>query len=243
MQLKVTKRTTHGISFLAVYTFAKLMSNVSPAEAPVGGTNPTTQNYYDLAAERSVSEMNVPQSLIANAVVQLPFGPGMALLSGVHGLAAKLIGGWQASGILSEQTGFPLVMSATVAGSDGNRPNVVPGVNPALSTSRPLAEKVQDWFNTAAFSQPTQFTYGNAPRVESAVHGPDLHNLDFSMVKHTHFLERYDVEFRADAFNLTNTPHFDVPNTAYANADFGVLNAMLSSPPPREIQFALKFSF
>jgi len=243
MQLKVTKRTTHGISFLAIYTFSKLISNVSPAESPVDGTNPTTQNYYNLAAERSVSEMNVPESMIANAVVQLPFGPGMRFLSGTRGVTAKLIEGWQASGILSEQTGFPLVMSATIAGSNGNRPNVVPGVNPALPTSRPLAQKVKEWFNTAAFSQPDPFTYGNAPRVESAVHGPDLHNLDFSLVKETHFLERYNMEFRADAFNLTNTPHFDVPNTAYANANFGVLNSMLSSPPPREYQFALRFSF
>jgi Carboxypeptidase regulatory-like domain len=243
MQLKVNKRTTHGVSFLAVYTFGKLISNVSPNEAPVGGTAPNPQNYYNLAAERSISEMNVPHSFIANAVVQLPFGPGMRLLSGVHGVAAKLIGGWQASGTLVEQTGFPLVMSATIAGSGGNRPNIVPGVNPALSSSRPLPEKVKQWFNTAAFSQPAAFTYGNAPRVESAVHGPDMHNLDFSLMKETQFFDRYGVQFRADAFNLTNTPHFDVPDTTISSPSFGQLNSLLGSPPPREIQFALKVTF
>ena len=143
MQLKVNKRTTYKVIFLAVYTFGKLISNVSPAGASVGGTNSTPQNYYDLAAERSISEMNVPHSFIAKAVVQLPFGPGMRLLSGVHGVAAKLVWGWWTSGILVEQPGFPLVMKATNAGSAGNRPNVVPGFGPALSSSHQLSEKVQ----------------------------------------------------------------------------------------------------
>lgn len=243
MQLKVNKRTTHGVSFLAVYSFSKLISNVSPPESPVDGTNPTPQNYYNLAAERSISEMNVPQSLIVNAVVQLPFGPGMSLFTGAHGLTAKLIGGWQVSGTLIEQTGFPLVMAASIAGSGGNRPNVVAGVNPALSTSRPLPVKVKEWFNTAAFSQPAPFTYGDAPRVESAVHGPDLHNLDFSAMKETQFHDRFGVQFRADIFNLTNTPHFDVPNTTIADPTFGHLTSLLSSPPPREVQFALRLTF
>ena len=244
MQLKVNKRTTHGVSFLGVYTFSKLMSNVSPAEAPVDGTNPTTQNFYDLAAEKSVSEMNVTQSLIANTVAALPFGPGMRFLSGTHGLAAKLIGGWQASGILIEQTGFPLVMATSaITGSGGTRPNYVPGVNPALSSSRPLPQKVQEWFNTAAFGLPLAFTFGNASRVESSVHGPDLHNLDFAMMKETVFHDRYAMEFRAEAFNLTNTPHFDVPDTTVTDTAYGQLNALLPSPPPREVQFALKLSF
>ena len=56
-------------------------------------------------------------------------------------------------------------------------------------------------------------------------------------------MERLQMQFRADAFNLTNTAHFDRPDTNMADATFGQLNAMLPSPPPREIQFAVKLIF
>jgi hypothetical protein len=70
-----------------------------------------------------------------------------------------------------------------------------------------------------------------------------MHNLDFSLIKKTEFLDRYGIEFRAEAFNLTNTPHFDVPDTTFSSPTFGQLKSLLSSPPPREFQFALKLSF
>lgn len=242
-QFKVNKRTSHGISLLAAYTISKWMSNITSQDANIGPTNNTgVQSFYDLAAEKALSENDIPQSLILNAVVDLPFGQGRTLFSNAHGIVEKLVGGWKASGILSEQKGVPLVFSAPIT-DGGNRPNWVPGVNPKLSSSRSSADKVSEWFNTDAFAIPPAFTFGNVSRTTGAVRGPGVQNLDFSMSKETQLVERLRMEFRAEAFNLTNTPHFGLPDTGANSTTFGQINGVRASPPPREMQFAVKLTF
>lgn len=242
-QVKLNKRITHGVSFLVAYTFSKWLSNVENAEAEIGPSNKSNvQNYYDLAAEKSLSESDIPQSLIANAVVKLPIGQGQWLFSDTHGVVNRLISGWTGTAILTEQSGVPLVFTAPVAGI-GSRPNYVPGVSPRLSGSRPTADKVSEWFNTAAFSIPPAYTLGDVSRTDGAVRGPSLRNLDASLVKTTQLFERLNMEFHAQVFNLTNTPHFSLPNTAVNSATFGQITSTVLSPPAREYQFAVKFLF
>jgi hypothetical protein len=225
------------------YTFSKWMSNVPSADAAIGTTNSTgVQNYYDLAAENSLSEDDFPQSLIVNVVADLPFGRGKYLLSNVNPVIDKIIGGWNVSGILTEQSGFPLALHAPVAGG-GNRPNLIPGVSPKLPGSRPLAAKVTEWFNAAAFAQLPAFTLGNVSRTIGSVRSPALKNLDLSFGKEAQIYGRLRFQFRAETFNLTNTPHFGLPNTTYSSTTFGQLNTLLPSPPTREIQFAAKLVF
>jgi len=243
VQFKVNKRPTHGVSILAVYTVSKWLSNMTAADAPIGTTNNTAvQNWYDLAAEKALSENDIPQSLIVNVVDELPIGRGHWLLGTAPGLVDRIVGGWSASGILTEQKGTPLALSAPVT-DGGDRPNWVTGISPQLSSSRPIAAKVAEWFNTAAFSLPAAFTFGNVPRTIGNVRSPGLHNLDFSLDKETQLVERLRMQFRADFFNLTNTPHFGLPDTSMSDATFGQLNTLLPSPPPREIQFAVKLIF
>lgn len=242
-QFKVNKRTSHGISFLAVYTISKWMSNITPADAPIGSTNNTgVQNWYDLAAEKSLSPNDVPQSLILNAVVQLPFGRGHEFLSTGNGLVERLVSGWTASVILTEQKGFPLALSAPIV-DGGNRPNYVSGVSPRLSSSRSTAAKVAEWFNTAAFAIPPAFTYGDVSRTIGSVRSPGIHNLDFAMEKETRIIGRLRRQLRAEAFNISNTPHFGFPDTSMGDTSFGQINSSLGSPPPREIQLAVKLNF
>jgi hypothetical protein len=242
-QFKVDKRTSHGVSFLAAYTISKWMSNVTSQDANIGPTNATgVQSFYDLAAEKSLSENDTPQSLILNVVGTLPFGRGQRFLGRSSGLLEKLIGGWTASGILTEQSGLPLVLTAPVT-DGGSRPNWVPGASPRLSSSRSNSEKVAEWFNTAAFSLPPAFTFGNVSRTIGSARGPALHNLDFAVEKRTQLLERLNMQFRAEAFNLTNTAHFGMPNTSMNSVTFGQISSVLASPPPRQVQFAVKFLF
>ncbi|MFP5211728.1 MAG: TonB-dependent receptor domain-containing protein [Acidobacteriota bacterium] len=243
MQVKINKRTTHGVSMLAAYTLSKWISNIDPQAAPIGtSNNASVQNWYDLAAEKSLSTDDIPQSLILNVVADLPFGQGRRFLGGIHGPLEKLVGGWNASGILTEQAGFPLAMHAPIV-DGGNRPNIVSGVSPKLSSSRPVAAKIGEWFNTAAFSLPAPFTFGNVSRTVDSVRAPGISNLDFALEKNTQLMERLAMQFRAEAFNLTNTPHFGLPDTNMADAQFGQINTVLPSPPPREIQFAVKLIF
>jgi hypothetical protein len=242
-QFKVNKHTTHGISFLAVYTISKWLANAPGADAPIGTNNGTSvQNNYNLRAEKSLSENDIPQALIFNSVIELPFGHGRRFLNHTNRFVDTLAGGWNVSPILTLQKGFPLALSAPIT-DGGNRPNYVPGVSPKLSSNRPIAQKVKEWFNTAAFALPPAFTFGDVSRTIGSVRSPALKNLDLSVDKETQIVGRLRMQFRADIFNFTNTPHFGLPDTALNDASFGQLNALLPSPPPREIQFAAKLIF
>jgi hypothetical protein len=142
MQVKFVKRETNGLTMLASYTWSKLISNVNAQNSPIGTTDNTgVQNYYNLRAERSVSELDQPQSLILNTVYELPFGSGKHFLAHLPKAADHVLGGWKVTGILTEQSGFPLTPSASITGG-GNRSNLVPGVNPKIVGKRPNTQRV-----------------------------------------------------------------------------------------------------
>ncbi len=242
LQVKVDKRLSHGTSFLLSYTTGKLITDTNTQQAPIGGNQTianATQNYYDLRAERGLSELDVAQSLVFSFVGNLPFGPSEPFFAGVHGLPAKLIGGWRVNGIFTAHSGFPLGMSTSIP-LGGDRPNST-GVSANLPTSRPDGEKVAEWFDIAAFTQPGAFTFGNVGRTLGDVRGPAFINTDFSLIKTTHLTERFGLEFRAEAFNIFNNPHFYLPDTNLQDAGFGTITSTVS--PPRQIQFALQFIF
>jgi len=124
----------------------------------------------------------------------------------------------------------------------GTRPNPVPGVNPFITGSRSDQQRVNAWFNKAAFVTPPAYTFGTLERTYTAVLGPGVQNLDASLEKDTRF-EHLDTELRAEFFNVTNTPHFSMPDMAVQDAAFGTITSLIPSPPSRELQFALKLSF
>jgi hypothetical protein len=242
LQTKLVKRMTNGVTFLAAYTWSKLISNVNGEDAPIGPSDSTgVQNYYNLRAERSVSELDQPQNLIVNGVVELPFGQGKRFLGAVNHLTDKFVGGWKLTSIWTEQSGFPLTLAAAGVGA-GTRPNPVPGVNPAIPGKRSNQQRTSEWFNKLAFVIPPAYTFGTVGRTFTSVRGPGVQNLDASVEKDTSF-ERVNTEVRAEFFNVTNTPHFAMPDMAVQDAAFGTITSVIPSPPEREIQFALKVSF
>jgi hypothetical protein len=104
-----------------------------------------------------------------------------------------------------------------------------------------VKSKLNDYINSAAFSQPAPFTFGNAPRTLSNVRGPGTHDVDLSLFKNFQATERVNVEFRAEAFNLLNQVVFGTPNTTLSSGQFGVITSQ--SNTPRQIQLALKAVF
>jgi hypothetical protein len=243
LQTKLVKRASHGVTLLAAYTWSKLISNVNGQLAPLGPTNnTTTQNYYDLPAERSISELDQAHNFVMNAVVELPFGKGHAYFSQLPSGAELLISGWKLSGIWVEQSGFPLTLNTTVTGG-ANRVNPVPNVNPVINGSRSNSDRVQAWFNTNAFVNPPAYTYGTLKRAISSVRSPGVQNLDATLSKDTAIFDRVHTTLRFDIFNVTNTPHFAAPDTGRNSATFGQINSTLTSPPSREMQVALKIAF
>lgn len=171
---------------------------------------------------------------------EIPYKPANAILR-------QIAGGWQMNAMNTIESGRPIALSASVSGSGGNRPNVNPGVSYQVSS-----QSLYQWFNNtsctldparAAFCQPAPYTYGNVGRTLPDINGPKYFNLDYSLFKTFPLTEKYKLQFRAEAFNLTNTPQFEVPTGSISSATFGMVTATITPAHTREIQFALRLSF
>jgi hypothetical protein len=188
-QLKLEKRFGAGGSLLLSYTNAKLISDVDSATAWLEVGQAQAQNFYNLRGDRSLGLFDVPQRLATSYVLDLPFGQGQKLFSGVHGVGGKLISGWGIDGVLTLQRGFPLFITASQNLSNAfagtARPNVN-GQDPNLDGG-PAQQRLSKWFNTADFSQPASFTFGNGPRTLPNVRSQGIENLDFALFKNTTF--------------------------------------------------------
>jgi hypothetical protein len=155
-----------------------------------------------------------------------------------------ILGGWNFSEITTFQSGQTLSLSApgnvtTAQGNTtSNRPNVVPGVSDQVANP-----SLARWFNTAAFTQPAPFTFGNASRTIPNVMGPRLINTDFALYKDFTFKEKYIVDLRGEAFNLWNRPDFGNPNLVVGTPTFGTITSLLVNPLPRNIQLSMRVTF
>jgi hypothetical protein len=238
--LKVEKRFSQGFSILLSYANSKLL-DASAATSTVTGGNSSTGilNIYNLLeGEYSKAAQDIPQRLVITGLWAEPFfktGPVWERM---------LLGGWNISQITTFQSGQTLSLSASgnVSTAQGNttsnRPNVVPGVSDQVANP-----SLAQWFNTAAFTQPAPFTFGNASRTIPNVMGPRLINTDFALYKDFRIRERYIVDLRGEAFNLWNRPDFGNPNLVVGTPTFGTITSLLVNPLPRNIQLSMRVTF
>ncbi len=240
LQVKLEKRFASGFSFLISYTRSKLIDDASSVFDASILTGPVA-NYpvadsFNRRLERDLSMGDIPNVFVASYVYELPFGPGRRF--DPRGFSGKLLRGWELAGVVTFQSGIPLAVTQATnfnafAGFGTQRPNRV--ANPELpSDERSTAQ----FFNTAAFLVAPQFTLGSSSR--NPVRGPNYQNVDLALIKRTYVREQMNVEFRAETFNLTNTPPLNAPNAVLGTPGFGSIN---SAGDPRVIQFALKFNF
>jgi hypothetical protein len=230
---------SHGLSLEAGYTYGKSIDTASGLQ----GTD-QAQNNYDLGAERGLSDFDIRHRFVLSNTWVLPFGPGQHWLS--SGPAAHILGGWQASNIVTLETGQPLtaVLSTALSGTDSNgtdRPNMI--ANPNLPAGQRDPNR---WFNTAAFvpppiyydSQGTFSILGNEGR--NVITGPGFADWDLSLARRFRLTEHTGLTFRSDFFNLTNHPNFDRPGLIVGTSEFGVIT---SAENAREVQFALRLDW
>jgi hypothetical protein len=236
LQVKVEKRLSKGLSVLGSYMFSKTISNGRGESGAGGVSNSLPQDPQDLRAERSLADEHRPHRFVASYVYELPFGRGKTYLSNANRVVNGALGGWTAAGILTMTSGQ--LASLTVLGNPSNngvgadRPNVVHDWHLASGQS------LQKWFDTSAFVPNPVYTFGNAGR--NLIPGPRVTNLDFAIYKNFRIVERLSMQFRAEAFNATNTPPFNPPNAQVGAPGFGVINTALT---PRDLQFGLKLLF
>ncbi len=238
-QLKAEKRFQQ-IGFLVAYTNAKLIDDASRTDSN-SGLEGTRQNYFDRHSERSVSPYDVSQRLVSSFVYELPFGRGKSLGKGWSRPLDAVVGGWQINGIATLQTGVPLTLSApntSQAFNSGLRPN---NNGKSAELAGPVNQRLNRYFDISVFSQPATYTLGNLSRTLPDVRTNGTRNWDLSLFKNFRFRERATAEFRAEFFNMFNTPQFGTPGTGFNSAAFGVIAGQANTP--RQIQFGLKLLF
>ncbi|MGI9165922.1 MAG: carboxypeptidase regulatory-like domain-containing protein [Pyrinomonadaceae bacterium] len=241
LQGRLQQRLSAGLAMLTSYTWSKSIDDASNFFPSAGDPN-YPQNSYDLRAERGRSNFDVAHRLSVSYVYDLPFGKGRAYLAD-EGAWSTFLTGWQTSGIVTLQSGRPFTVAlsreldnsgtgiSALGFGANDRPNVVG--NPALSGRSPEA-----WFNTSAFAFPPRGTFGNAGR--NILDGPAYHNVNASLSKNTALSERFNLQFRAEVFNLFNHPNFNLPDNFLGSPTFG---SITSARDPRHIQFGLKLLF
>jgi hypothetical protein len=239
LQVKVNRRLASGLTFLGSYTWGRSIDN-SVGYWPNSGISQLPQDSHNYGrVERGLSDWDMHHRMVFSFNWNLPFGKGRKFLSNASGVTDALLGGWQMTGILNLQSGTPFTAiiatnQANTQNSGALRPNALANGN--LPRSQ---RSVDRWFDKNAFALPDLFTYGNAGR--NTLIGPGINNLDFGLYKNFRLSERWQLQFRSEFYNLTNTPHFGLPNQTVDQPQGGTITGL--STPPRQIQFALKLIF
>ncbi|HYR82656.1 MAG TPA: TonB-dependent receptor, partial [Terriglobia bacterium] len=210
--VSLTKRAARGLTFKANYTYSKIL-DINSAFLATSSTNepPSVLNPFDMRSAKGPASFNLKHQFNVNYSYQLPFGRGQRFGSGATGVADTLIGGWQLNGSVSAQSGFPFtpLLGSNASGTGDTQNPDVPSLNPAFSGPVILG-KVDQWFDPRAFVMPLAGTFGNVAR--GSFVGPKMTNFDMSLFKRFNITERYNLQFRAEAFNILNHPNFGTPN-------------------------------
>jgi hypothetical protein len=268
LQAKVEKRFSQGLYLLESFTWSKAI-DIAPQALDGGGncTNcgngiPSVQNIYDWQADRGISSYNYPLVNTTTLLWSLPVGKGQRLLPNANRALDEIVGGWQATTIVSGRSGDPLDFAyspnfdqsvsplTSVDGRNSYRPNIS---GAAVASNK----SYQQYFNVASFSTPplappsgstTYNSFGNMGR--NSVRGFDYWDTDFGLIKDFPLTEKTRLEFNAQAFNLFNRVNFSDPNTnlpdtgaALVPGTTGSFGTITSALPARELQFAGKIVF
>ena len=241
LQIKYEKRFSHGLSVVAHYTFSKMISDSDEAGSDVEGFAVAggIQNLFNLRQERSLSGLNRPQRAVVSFDYQLPIGRNRAFGKNMNRVLDGFIGGWEVSSIISAQSGAALQVTMANGNMwDGavQRPNLVG--NPC--TSGAVSGRLNNYFNLNSFTSPDDYTFGSAPRYLSTCRGPATVNEDMTLVKNFNITERKYVQLRLEAYSVSNTPQWGLPNTSYGGSTFGQITTAGGN---RNLQLAVKFYY
>ena len=240
LQMKVEKRFSKGLWLLASYTWSK---TITDSNSQLGGFFSTgTRDNYDRSLEKALATYDVPSRLVVAFNYELPIGPGKPLLS--RGVAGKILGGWQANGILTYQSGVPIEVGADNTlplYNGGNTPNSVLGQKVANSISGfdPAKDVL---LNAAAFTVPGPGQFGTSAQVLPNARSFPVYNEDFGLQKKFFIREpSMYFELRFEMFNAFNRTVFSGPATDINSANFGQVSGQGNIP--RNGQIAAKFYF
>ncbi|MGB8581998.1 MAG: TonB-dependent receptor [Candidatus Sulfotelmatobacter sp.] len=248
LETSLRKRFSHGLSFLASYTWSHSIDDVSSfnitgsASQPVAGENDLAQDPFDLAAERGRSTFDSHNRFVLSYQWLLPFLQHSSTWYG------HVLGNWQLNGIVTAMSGGPFTVfdsndvslqgqAPEITGFSANRPNLIGNPNSGPRTP-------QEWFNVSAFQQLQPDPLGRfevfGDEGRNVVQGPGYVNWDASAFKNIRLTESKELQFRGELFNLLNHTNLRLPVSDIESPTFGQIQSDIS---PRVIQVALKFLF
>jgi hypothetical protein len=236
LQFYAQRRFTGASQVSAAYTWSHNLtdSQNDRSNAP--------QNTYDIRSEYSRSTLDRRHVFTMNYIYELPF------LKGRHDLAGMILGGWQASGIVTYNSGLPFTITTSSydAAGLGNNPAAIAGNRPNLlcDPNANAPHTLQQWFNTACFqANPAAGTIvANVPGTagRGVVLGPPTSRVDFTMTKNIRFSESTRLQLRAEAFNVLNHTNF---RTIGTNVTLGTYGTVTAVRDPRTLQLGAKLIF
>lgn len=229
LQVKLEKQYSNGLSLIASYTYAKSIDN-SSSDFGSG-----VQDEYNLRLERALSNFDYRQRLSLGYVYDLPFGKGKAL-SPQNKVFNVIVSGWEASGIVTLQSGMPFTITSgrdvANTGSSPQRPD-------RIASGKLSNPTIDEWFDTSAFALNAPYTWGNSGR--NILFTDGLSVWDAALMRNFAIREGMRLQFRGEFFNVLNHPDFGTPTTNFSSTNFGKVFGTRNTP--RIGQVALKFIF
>lgn len=245
-QTSASKRYSRGFSLRASYTWSRSRDNLNSTQGgrnqPIGGY---TGDYYNRDGNWGFASSDRTHRLVVSYFWEIPG------IGSTGSLSRALLGGWSLSGVATAQSGVPLSVTDTRAGTIygvGSYAQLAPNMTADdIAKDGRTQDRLSAYFNTTGFVAPPAVGngtgFGNAPR--GLLRGPGQRNFDIALAKATRIggLRRdAQLEIRIEAFNVLNTPQFGNPGTNAANAaSFGVISTTVASP--RIMQLAAKYRF
>ncbi|MGH9614123.1 MAG: hypothetical protein ACRD4P_13695, partial [Bryobacteraceae bacterium] len=239
LQITAERRMARDLSFQAAYTFSHSIDEDS-------GNLQGFMDTYNSRLDRGNSAFNVPHRVSASWTYELPIKGSRAL--------RQLVNGWQLNGIVSLWQGLPFTVGSAANTLNTGSATRASLAGPGDGSLPPDQRSIQRWFNAAAFTPPGPQQFGNVAR--NTLQGPGTKQIDVSIFKNFYFHSGQvsgagdnstRIQFRAEVFNVSNTPQFNNPNGTIGAAGVGTIT---SAGAPyqlqrlsREIQLALKFYF
>jgi outer membrane receptor protein involved in Fe transport len=226
------RRFIRGLAVSGNYTLAHNLGDIGGITSTGGGgwgQQPNRLRQVDYGN----SGLDIRHRFALTGIYALPFGNNA---KGWEGAAIK---GWQYNLIVAWSTGLPITVTNSSSVS-----NAIPGAGDRsnMTSNFKLSNpSTQEYFNTSAFTAQTSGTYGNEPI--NPMHGPHFRHADMSLFKTFKLRDSCNLEFRAEAFNISNTASFANPGASLGGSFFGQITATSFNYQPRVFQFALKLSF
>jgi hypothetical protein len=253
LQLQLNKRYTHGVQWLANYTFSKTIDNLNSAFGDTWGMNSgRPMDYYNLSLDKSISAFDRTHWIKIGASLDLPFGRGRGFGSDMNRALDFAIGGWTLQYIGNYSSGEPLGFGGTqvaVGNFSTQRASIVnPEGKPLsidwnsdsfdmsrISTAGSVAHK---YFDTSLVRNPGRYERGDAAYRYSQLRTPWFMSDDFSLQKNFQPMESMRIQFRAEALNLLNRHRFNRIETNASSPLFGQVTGV--SDDRRQIQFGIR---